>query len=242
MAVPPLGMSGILAQLLMKILPGALANAVGIGIGQNALAKLVVTSTSGRYNIGIGGNTLAGLVSGESNVAIGADAMASATLSGGSNVAVGVDALNSNTSGAGTTAVGDHALSNNTTGFYNVAVGLNSGGGGGGGSVNTTGNNNTFIGKSAQPGSSTQRSYMTVIGSDATGDANNSVFIGRPTADTVRPAPIVTTASTTAIAGFNLPAGAAPSAPVDGDVWREDNTNTGLKIRINGVTKTITVG
>lgn len=47
--------------------------------------------------------------------------------------------------------------------------------------------------------------------------------------------------STTAISSFNLPTGSAPSAPVDGDVWREDNTNTGLKIRINGVTKTITV-
>ena len=31
------------------------------------------------------------------------------------------------------------------------------------------------------------------------------------------------------------------SSPQDGDLWREDNTNTGLKIRINGVTKTITV-
>jgi hypothetical protein len=33
----------------------------------------------------------------------------------------------------------------------------------------------------------------------------------------------------------------ANSSPQDGDLWREDNTNTGLKIRINGVTKTITV-
>lgn len=31
------------------------------------------------------------------------------------------------------------------------------------------------------------------------------------------------------------------ATPADGDVWRADNTNTGLKIRINGVTKTITV-
>lgn len=31
------------------------------------------------------------------------------------------------------------------------------------------------------------------------------------------------------------------SSTQDGDVWREDNTNTGLKIRINGVTKTISV-
>lgn len=33
----------------------------------------------------------------------------------------------------------------------------------------------------------------------------------------------------------------ANASPADGDVWREDNTNTGLKIRINGVTKTVTV-
>ena len=33
----------------------------------------------------------------------------------------------------------------------------------------------------------------------------------------------------------------ANSSPTDGDIWRADNTNTGLKIRINGVTKTITV-
>jgi len=47
--------------------------------------------------------------------------------------------------------------------------------------------------------------------------------------------------TTTSYAAFNLPTGTAPSAPVDGDVWREDNTNTGLKIRVNGVTKTITL-
>lgn len=42
-------------------------------------------------------------------------------------------------------------------------------------------------------------------------------------------------------ASYNIPAGEAPSSPNDGDVWREDNTNTGLKIRINGVTKTVTL-
>jgi hypothetical protein len=40
---------------------------------------------------------------------------------------------------------------------------------------------------------------------------------------------------------LNLPTQSAPVSPNDGDIWREDNTNTGLKIRINGVTKTITV-
>ena len=31
------------------------------------------------------------------------------------------------------------------------------------------------------------------------------------------------------------------SSPQDGDLWREDNINTGLKIRVNGVIKTITL-
>lgn len=48
-------------------------------------------------------------------------------------------------------------------------------------------------------------------------------------------------ASTTGISALRFVQGVAPSAPVDGDMWREDNTNTGLKIRINGVTKTVTV-
>lgn len=48
-------------------------------------------------------------------------------------------------------------------------------------------------------------------------------------------------AGTTAASPLRFVQGAAPTSPVDGDMWREDNTNTGLKIRINGVTKTITV-
>jgi hypothetical protein len=37
---------------------------------------------------------------------------------------------------------------------------------------------------------------------------------------------------------FNIPV-STPGSPVDGDVFRVDNTNTGLKIQVNGVTKTI---
>jgi hypothetical protein len=48
-------------------------------------------------------------------------------------------------------------------------------------------------------------------------------------------------AGTTAKSQMNLAVSTAPTSPVDGDVWREDNTNTGLKIRIGGVTKTIVV-
>ena len=52
---------------------------------------------------------------------------------------------------------------------------------------------------------------------------------------------IMLSASTTTAASLNLPVGVAPTTPTDGMVWREDNTNTGLKIRVNGVTKTITL-
>jgi hypothetical protein len=48
-------------------------------------------------------------------------------------------------------------------------------------------------------------------------------------------------ASTTANSALRFVQGVAPTSPVDGDMWREDNTNTGLKVRINGVTKTVTV-
>lgn len=53
------------------------------------------------------------------------------------------------------------------------------------------------------------------------------------TRDMVQQGRLTTAASTTTQAGFNLPHGAAPSAPVDGDLW---TTTAGLFVRINGVT------
>jgi hypothetical protein len=40
---------------------------------------------------------------------------------------------------------------------------------------------------------------------------------------------------------LKLPVQSAPSSPQDGDIWRQDNTVTGLKIRVAGATRTITV-
>lgn len=48
-------------------------------------------------------------------------------------------------------------------------------------------------------------------------------------------------AGTTGRASANIPLGAAPSSPVDGDIWLEANTTTGLKIRLGGVTRTFTL-
>jgi hypothetical protein len=49
---------------------------------------------------------------------------------------------------------------------------------------------------------------------------------------------VTTIASASASAGFRVPHGAAPSSPVDGDLW---TTTAGLFVRINGVTKTVTL-
>lgn len=54
---------------------------------------------------------------------------------------------------------------------------------------------------------------------------------------------IITAASTTGAAAIVLTTGVAPTGGglVEGAIWKEDNTNTGVKIRINGVTKTFTL-
>lgn len=44
---------------------------------------------------------------------------------------------------------------------------------------------------------------------------------------------LITSASSAVRAGFNVPAGAAPTSPVDGDLW---STTSGLFVRINGAT------
>jgi hypothetical protein len=40
---------------------------------------------------------------------------------------------------------------------------------------------------------------------------------------------------------MRLRVGSAPTTPNDGDIWWESNTTTGLKMRVNGVTRTITM-
>lgn len=47
-----------------------------------------------------------------------------------------------------------------------------------------------------------------------------------------------TAASTTSAAGLNVAHGTAPTSPADGDMW---STTAGLFIRVNGVTKTVTL-
>ena len=55
---------------------------------------------------------------------------------------------------------------------------------------------------------------------------------------TLSQAKLVTQAGSTLLAGFNIPAGVAPTSPVNGDMWQD---GTDLKFRIGGVTKTVTL-
>ncbi len=82
------------------------------------------------------------------------------------------------------------------------------------------------------------------IGSAPTDPAAGGLHVG---ADAGIGTPAVTSsflalgAATTAKSEMRFNVGGPPTSPVDGDVWFESNTNTGLKIRINGVTKSFTV-
>lgn len=69
--------------------------------------------------------------------------------------------------------------------------------------------------------------------------AGKTVVGGSPT--TTLSAWITPAASNVTTALFNLPVGPPPTNPVDGDLWRQDNTNTGVKIRVAGITKTLTL-
>jgi hypothetical protein len=79
--------------------------------------------------------------------------------------------------------------------------------------------------------------YAVVLGNQANNplqfSTNNIVRVTISATGTV-----TTSASAAAAAGFNVPHGAAPTAPVNGDVW---STTLGLFIRVNGVTKTVTL-
>jgi len=87
--------------------------------------------------------------------------------------------------------------------------------------------------------------YMSGTNSTATGSyIGNRLGVGfstEPTTNSQITALLHIGAGTTGSAQINLVDGAAPTSPNDGDIWREDNTNTGLKVRVNGVTKTISL-
>lgn len=110
-----------------------------------------------------------------------------------------------------------------------------------------TGGSNRWIYRvdsTAEGGSNAGSDFNIIARDDAGANLGSYLFIRRstgyigvggiiaPTAGMHMPA------STTARASACIPHGAAPTSPVNGDVW---STTAGLFIRINGVTKTVTL-
>jgi hypothetical protein len=141
---------------------------------------------------GFGGNTAVGIsalnvnTSGYANTAFGRNTLA-ANLTGRANNAIGMGALTSNTTGINNTADGNDALYLNTSGQANTALGRWAGYstvGNATTNANISGNNNTFIGSYAMPGTATQLTYATALGSDALVTTSSTIALGR-TSDNV---------------------------------------------------------
>ncbi|NDC42962.1 MAG: tail fiber domain-containing protein, partial [Chitinophagia bacterium] len=116
------------------------------------------------------------------NLAVGTSAINGAQSGTGGNVAIGPIALRDNTTGYENTVVGRAAMQINTGGYRNTAIGRWAGYSTSGGTTtnaNTTGSNNTFLGAFAMPGTSTQLTYATALGSDALVTTSSTIALGR---------------------------------------------------------------
>ncbi len=149
--------------------------------------QALFNNTSGNSNLALGLRSLYSNTTGNYNVASGEYTLYSNT-TGSFNAATGYQALYSTTTGSANVASGVRALYSNTTGNDNVGLGRNAGYATFGGSTtnaNITGSNNTFIGSYAMPGTTTQLSYATALGSEALVTTSNTIALGRTTDVTV---------------------------------------------------------
>jgi hypothetical protein len=87
----------------------------------------------------------------------------------------------------------------------------------------------TVTGLGVDGATSTEIGYVSGVTSGIQGQLNLKAPIATPTFT----GKVTTAASAAGGAGFNLPAGTAPTAPVNGDLW---TTTTGVYAQINGVT------
>jgi len=146
------------------------ANFAGSGVATTVARSDHTHAVGGTNSTGVGQGALA-VNNGESNTAVGADALANVS-GAGFNTAIGQGALRNNVSG-GNTAVGASALAGNTSGSNNTAVGLQALGGG-------AGANNTAVGSGALA-SSTSGAGNTALGTGAlsrSADGGSNTAVG----------------------------------------------------------------
>lgn len=231
--------------------------AIGSKSLTDALAALAFRPNS--TSLGIGNYALlkADVATGTSNVAVGAESQRE-VITGRQNTSIGHGALNKNVTGIGNTAGGQLA-GYNATGNHSVFLGFQSAYSPNsvGANATTTGFAQTLLGALTGQGSTTARNYITCLGYKTTADGAGAVAIGTDSGGVGAAATTAneialgtanhfvkvrgrteTAASTTTTAGLRVAHGAAPTTPVDGDVW---TTTAGLFVRVNGVTKTVTL-
>lgn len=90
----------------------------------------------------------------------------------------------------------------------------------------------------AESGSDAGCNFQIVSRTDAGSVKTTVIDIARATGVVTLGGLLSTLASATGTAGLRLPHGAAPTSPVNGDMW---TTSAGLFVRINGTTKTVTL-
>jgi hypothetical protein len=117
-------------------------SSISYGTGFKDTTTIFTINSYGPYSsVGSGFEIgVVGLISGNSNTAIGKDSLYSNTI-GSNNIAIGEDSLFNNNTGSNNVALGYQSLYDNTTGFNNTTIGAYSL------RENTTGYNNTTVGQ-----------------------------------------------------------------------------------------------
>lgn len=120
---------------------------------------------------------------------------------GNANAASGWESCFAVTTGGANTCSGALSISTVTSGNYNTGIGYQAGA-----TTNgvTSGSNNTFLGASTGQSTSTQQTYMTVIGSGVAGACSSCVVIGRSTDVTIMRPPTSCTGLATGTLWNNL--------------------------------------
>jgi len=207
-----------------------------LAVGPDALSS----NTTGGFNVALGGDALRENVLGDGNVGVGTGAMYVNT-NGSNNVAVGGSSMTFNGSGNRNAALGQQSLRYNEAGSDNVALGSRAGSFiTGGASHNTDPNRSIYIGAQALAKTASETNEI-VIGSNATGNGSHTMTFG--SAEIIGNyfnGPLIL-AAMAGLPNLQLAVTGAPSPLADGMMWREDNTDTGLKIRVGGATKTVTL-
>lgn len=156
-----------------------------------AVGHFALSSVQGNSNTAVGENAMRQgslTAAGSYNVGVGSRALTNA-LDGSNNVGIGYDALEV-TTGSTNTAVGTEALRFNSTGSGNVGIGAYAL------ATNTTGTNNTALGNSANVASA-GLTNATAIGNGASVTTSNTIQLGNTSVTNVKTSGTLTAGTVT---------------------------------------------